>query len=262
MTILTRVLAVVLLLLIGTAVYGASSEQNLGTVEFNQNVGARLPGNVRFRDDNGDSLELSSLARDKPLVLVLSWFECPNLCPMLLDKMAEAVKDLPFEADSYNIAAISIDPDETLVDAGKVRHRLAQKYGEVMTRWYFLTGEPDAIAATADTVGFQYAYDAELDSYAHPAGFIIVSPGGTVNRYLFGINPDTLNLDLKLALLDAGKGKLGSPIDQVVLRCYRFNPDSGQYNLAVMRLLQGAGGTFIIAMVVLIWWMRRRHADG
>jgi protein SCO1/2 len=233
-----------------------SSEQTLQTVAFNQKIGQPLPDNITFRNANGERIPLNALAQEKPLVLVLSWFECPNLCPMLLDKLAAAAKRLPFESNEYNIATISIDPGEGRAQAREFRQRLTQKYGDLVKSWQFLTGSPETIAATTQTVGFQYAYDAERDSYAHPAGFVVIAPGGEINRYIFGIEPNTP--DLKLALLEAGKGQIGTAVDQVVLRCYRFNPDSGQYNLAVTRLLQAAGGTFILAMVLLFWWMRRR----
>jgi protein SCO1/2 len=107
-------------------------------------------------------------------------------------------------------------------------------------------------------VGFQYAYDQQDDRYAHPAGVVVVSPGGRINRYLFGLKPNTP--DLKLGLLDASQGKLGSAVDQVVLRCYRFSPDSGQYNLAVVRLIQVVGSVFVVIMFGVIIWLWRREA--
>ena len=249
-----------MLLLACTAAQGApSSEQNLKAVAFDQKVGRSLPKGVSFKNRNGEDVALSTLAGEKPLVLVMSWFECPNLCPMLLDNLAETVRKLPFGNDRFNVAAISIDPNETPATSRNLVHRLQKKYDATVTTWSFLTGRSAAINRLTSAVGFRYAYDAERDSYAHPAGFIVLSPDGVINRYLFDIEPSAP--DLKLALLEAGKGTIGSPVDQVVLRCYRFNADSGQYNLAVMRLLQGAGGMFLLVMVVLVWWMRRRHGS-
>ncbi|MFW5825216.1 MAG: SCO family protein, partial [Marinobacter sp.] len=225
----------VLLVLLATAFeVMATSEHKLDSAAFRQNIGAPLP-EVAFRDQHGGEVTLPELAADKPLVLVLSWFECPNLCPMVLDNLAATIGELPFEAGEFRVAVVSIDPEETPETAQALARELARRRGDLTEHWSFLTGGPEAIDRTASAAGFEYAYDRERDSYAHPAGLLVVSPGGTINRYLFGVEPQTP--DLRLALLEASEGELGSAADQVVLRCYRFDPDSGRYNLAVMRLV-------------------------
>ena len=239
------------------AAYGATSEQTLARADFEQRIGATLPQHIRLRDTSGGDVALGELAGDRPLILVMSWFDCPNLCPMVLEQLARATGELPFDSDDYQVAAISIDPVETPADARAQQQRLVQGYGQRPQRWRFLTGNREAIVGVAKAVGFHYAYDAERDRFAHPAGYVVVAPGGVVSRYLFTLRPS--QPDLRLALLEAGRGQLGSPLDQVVLRCYRFSPDSGQYNLAVVRLLQAAGGTFLMVSILAFWWMRRRQ---
>lgn len=249
-------LAMILLALAG-ATFASTSEEALATAGFEQRIGANLPENARFRDASGRARTLSELTAGKPMVLVLAWFDCPNLCSMILEQLARASGELPFGAEEYRVAAVSIDPQEGPADARAQQQRLIKSYGERTGQWHFLTGDADAIASVAEAVGFDYAYDAQADSFAHPAGYIVVSPSGVVSRYLFSLRPGSP--DLKLALLEAGEGRLGSPLDQVVLRCYRFSPDSGQYNLAVVRLLQAAGGTFVLVALLAFWWMGRRH---
>lgn len=234
-----------------------TAEQRLQQVAFEQRIGDALPSDVSFVDRNGQPVKLNQLAQGKPMVLVMSWFDCPNLCPMLLGRLAETADKLSFAPDEYQVVAVSIDPGEGPEEAQAVQRRMTSRNGDITDNWWFLSGNQAAIDRLADAVGFQYVYDAEHDRYAHPAGLVIVDPDGTINRYLFGIDPQAP--DLRLALLDAGKGNVGSPVDQVVLRCYRFNVESGQYNLAVMRLLQASGGVFMVALVVLMFWMRRRE---
>lgn len=248
-----------LLVLLAGVVVGArgQTEQNLNTASFRQNIGESLP-DVRFTDRFGESVALGQLAADRPVVLVMSWFECPHLCPMVLNNLAKTINQLPFGTEGFRVVVVSIDPEETPDTAQALVDRLQQRHAGIPGDWTFLTGNPTAIDSLADAVGFRYAYDEQRDSYAHPAGLVVVSPGGTVNRYLFGARPEAP--DLRLALLEAADGELGSAIDQVVLRCYRFDVDSGRYNLAVMRLVQAAGGTFLITLVLLIWWMRRRNS--
>lgn len=234
-----------------------TAEQRLKQVAFEQRIGEPLPEDITFVDRHGEPITIGQLAGDKPMVLVMSWFDCPNLCPMLLGRLAEAAEKLSFGPDEYHVVTVSIDPGEGPGEARAVERRMASRNGELVANWRFLSGDQAAIDRLAEAVGFEYVYDAEHDRYAHPAGVVVIDPDGTINRYLFGIDPKAP--DLRLALLDAGKGEVGSPVDQVVLRCYRFNVESGRYNLAVMRLLQASGGVFVGAMVVLFFWLRRRE---
>src|SRR5690606_1605423 len=125
----------------------------------------------------GTPVRLGELA-DRPLVLMLAWFNCPNLCPMLLDRVAIATAGLPFATDAYRVVVVSIAPGEGSTDVRAVRERLRRTHGDTTDNWRLLTGEQSAIAALAQAIGFHYAYDAQRDRYAHPAGLVIVSPGG------------------------------------------------------------------------------------
>lgn len=255
---LSRILLAFLMLLMSVVIQAApSSEQHLNAVGFIQKLGEPLPENLTFTNQYEEKVGLAAQVANKPTVLVLSWLECPNLCSMLLDNLAAVVQKLPFDSDEYQIVVASIDPREDSETSRAAIERLTGKYGQIVNDWTFLTGEQDAIDSLAASVGFRYEYDAEQDSFAHPAGFVVLAPGGTVSRYLFNMAPTAP--DLKLALLDAADGEIGSPVDQLVLRCYRFDADSGRYNFVVMRVIQVVALIFIIAMVALIWWMRRRH---
>ncbi|MEH6564324.1 MAG: SCO family protein [Halopseudomonas sp.] len=250
-----------LLVALNSAVAAAatSSQQNLQAVAYEQRVGELLPGQLPFRNQRGEPVTLAALTADHPTVLVMSWYECPNLCFMLLDNLAATIQQLPFAAEDYQVIAVSIDPRETPAIAQKTLQRLARLHPVDFANWHLLTADAEAITALSEAVGFRYAYDAVRDSYAHPAGFVVISPGGVINRYVFSLEPSAP--DLRLALLDAGQGKLGGVVDQLVLRCYRFDAESGRYNLVVMRLLQGAGLVFLLAMGLLFCWMRRRKDD-
>lgn len=235
-----------------------SSEQHLNAVGFIQKLSETIPADLVFRNQRDEEVAIRSAVEGKPTVLVMSWLECPNLCSMLLDNLATVVKKLPFGRDDYNVLVVSIDPRESPENSRRAIKRLSDKYGSIVNDWVFLTGEQPAIDSLSEAVGFRYEYDAEDDTYAHPAGFVVISPDGTVSRYMFRMEPSAP--DMKLALLDAAEGDIGSPVDQIVLRCYRFDADSGRYNFAVMRVIQVVALIFIIAMVALVWWMRRRNA--
>ncbi|SDK36710.1 SCO family protein [Microbulbifer yueqingensis] len=230
----------------------------LDQVAFDQRIGQSLPPSAAFRDAQGRVVELARLADGRPLLLVLAWFDCPHLCPTLLDQLAAATAALPFPATDYRVAVVNIDPRAGAPSGAALARRLARRHGEPLSGWYFLSGSAGGIRALADAVGFRYVYDAERDTYAHPAGLVVVAPGGTVNSYLLRL--DALAPDLRLALVDAGRGRLGSPVDQLLLRCYQFDPHSGRYTLAVTRLLQVFGSLFVLGLAAYLLGLKRRRS--
>lgn len=250
--------AICILLLITTAVLAHTNQQQiLDSVDFKQHIGKQLPAGVRFTNADGKPVRLAGLAADQPLLLVMSWFDCPNLCPLLIDRLAAATGSLPFSSDDYRVAVVSIAPDEGPATARRLRTQIGQSHAGDMGNWYFLTGRKISIDKLARAVGFEYTYDSEHKRYAHPAGITVIAPGGYINSYLFGLNPE--RHDLRLALLEAGRGNLGNAVEHVLLRCYRFNPQTGQYDLAILNLLRVAGAGSAIMLAGLVFWLRRRE---
>lgn len=248
----------VLLALWVPAAHAVTAEETLATVAFDQRIGSPLPRAALLSLEAG-RLTLAELSEDQPLVLVLSWFECPNLCPMVLDQLAAAARRLPFEPGDYQVAVVSIDPGEGAGEARTLKARLRAEHGAVVADWQFLWGDRQAIARLAETVGFRYAYDAADDRYAHPSGAVIATPGGRISHYLLQLRPEAP--DLRLALMEASAGELGNPVQQALLRCYRFDPETGRYNLAVTRLVQVAGGVSLLGLSGLVFWLRRREVS-
>lgn len=229
----------------------------LERVDYQQRIGNQLPGELRFRNAKGEMVSVASLSDGKPLVLALAWYNCPQLCPMLLDRLAEATQALPFDNDEYRVAIVSIAPDEGPEDAQRIHAELRNRHGDETQHWQLLSGEKPAIDALADAAGFHYAYDAESGEYAHPAGVVISAPGGQVSHYLLGMRPETP--DLRLALVEAGQGELGSPLQKILVRCYRFDPQTGQYSFAIMNVMRAAGIGSALTLAGAILWMRRRE---
>lgn len=251
------VLVVLLLAVSGSLPAHTSQQQILDAVAYEQHIGAKLPDDVAFVDAEGAPVRLADLGDDRPLLLVMAWFECADLCPLLLERLAAATGQLPFAPDDYRVAVVSIAPDEGPAQARQLRARLQRTAGGRIAGWHFLSGDKQSIDTLAQTIGFQYAYDRERQRYAHPAGVLVIAPGGRINRYLFGMNP--ASRDLKLALLEAGRGELGDPVDHALLRCYRFDPETGQYSLAIMNLVRVAAGGSVLALAGLVFWLRRRE---
>ena len=230
---------------------------------FAQKPGARVPLETAFRDEQGRSVHLADYVHGLPVVLVLEYLHCPNLCGLVLGNLALALQGLARAemraGRDYQVVAISIDPRETPADARAAHRTYASRFSQT-ARWHFLTGDAADIKAVADAVGFRYRYDTLIGQYAHPAGVTILSPGGRVTRYILGL--DYRPLDLRLSLTEAAAGAVSAPASQLLLLCYCYDPQTGRYSLAVNRLLQGAGLLTVMVIAIPLYRALRRERHG
>jgi protein SCO1/2 len=221
------------------------------SADVEEHLGARLDGNLSFKDSEGRQVRLAEVfAGDKPVLLVLAYYHCPMLCGLVLRGAAQGFADLGWTPGrEYRVLTVSFDPRDTTEAAREKRQSTLAGLGRPAGspgEWPFLTGDEASIRSLADTLGFRFAYDARVDAYAHPAAIFALTPDGRVSRYLYGV--DFPARDLRLALTEAGEGRSGSIVDRVLLTCYRFDPASrrfGPYITGFMRL----GGAFILITV-------------
>jgi len=241
------------------------SPDELRQVGFQQRLGELLPLDLVFRDESGQVVPLSAYLPDRPVVLTLNYFHCPNLCSLLLDNLADRLRMLPPRlGEQYTVLTVSVDPRETPALAAEKRAQVlrgAAAPGSAAD-WHFLTGEAAAIERLSRAVGFEYLYDEQEDEYVHPAGVVVLTPGGRISRYLYG--PDIPPTDLRLALVEAADGRVGSLVDRALLLCYAYDPATGRYTPIVMGAVRAAGAAMVLAMGValgLLWRgdLRRQH---
>lgn len=238
----------------------AQGGHTLDEVSFEQKLGARIPLDLAFTDEAGTSVTIGDYFGRRPVVLVLSYYECPMLCPLVRDGMVKAVAEvdtLRAGAD-YEVVNVSIDPAETTMNAANTKAATMARLGQpgAEAGWHFLTGTQDSIQQLADAVGFKYFYDETIDQYAHAAGILVLTPGGELARYFYGIefNPS----DLRLGLVEASGNKIGTPVDQLLLLCYHFDPTTGKYTGLVMTALRVAGVITLLGLGASIVLLSRR----
>jgi len=231
-------------------------------IGFDQNIGARLPLDAYFRDEAGRDVRLGELLAGKPAVLELAWYSCDQLCPITLRNLAAALGRVPFAPGrDFSVLTVSIDPREGPKESADARRQMLAAYGRgQVDGWHALTGDAAAIEALARAIGFRYAYDADHDQYVHPAGVVVVDGASRVAHYLFGL--EFAARDLRYALVDAGRGVLGSPIDRLALRCHSVDPATGQYTFAVMTVVDVAAGATALGLAGFIGiWLRRESRE-
>jgi protein SCO1 len=217
---------------------------------------------LHFRNETGDDVTLNKyLSGGKPVILALVYYECPNLCNMLLNGLTETLKNLDWTpGDRFDIVAVSINPKETPELAAKKKAAYVESYGRKNSAqgWHFLTGEESQIKKLASQVGFGYRYDEREQQYAHSSAVYVLTPEGKISRYLYGISFHPK--DLKLALLEASGGKIGTVVDRFVLFCYHYDPKSRSYSVVLNRVMTTgcAGSVFVFGGYLAMFWRREK----
>lgn len=225
-----------------------------------QRIGQALPGNLLFHDTHGRELRLAKLDHGKPLVLAFGYFGCPNLCDTQLHSMARTVAALPLQVGKdYEVAFVSIDPAEKPAAAADAANKLARELPRSKAEeWHLLTGDAPDISALASAVGVRYWLDPKLGQYVHPAGLIITTDGARVAQYFFGVS---YPFDaVRLALVAASHGHLGTVIDQLVLLCCGYDPTTGRYSLLIGRVTLIVCSAFLAVLFAWLWHLKRRSA--
>lgn len=209
---------------------------------IDQKPGARIPTDLTFTDSRGEPATLAALAGGKPLLLAPVQHDCPNICGVTLSGLVQAVSMQKFRPGrDFNIVAFGIDPKETPADAAADMKRLqeaAPRAANVPVR--AVTGTAENVAAVTDALGYRYGWDERIGQYAHVAAVAVLTPDGRLGRWLYGINPQPT--DVRLALADAGSGKIGNWSDALLLLCYHYDPATGTYNSVIWSLLRVGGG--------------------
>jgi len=234
----------------------------LRDVGIEQQLGARLPLEARFRDEAGREVKLADYFGDKPVVLALVYYRCPMLCTQVLNGLLTSSQAIPLEIGrDYEVVTVSFDARETpdLAAEKKKRYVRAYRRSGAEKGWHFLTGNEDAIEQLTEAVGFHYRYDATSDQFAHASGIVIATPDGRLARYFYGIEYSPH--DLRLGLIESSAGRVGSAVDQVLLLCYHYDPLTGRYGLAISGALRAAGTVtaILVASYLVVMYRRERR---
>lgn len=248
---------VLLLLALPLTAYSAG----LGDFAYQQQPGTRLPQDETFRDETGRSVRIAELLAGRPAILALGYFKCPNLCGIVRADLYHALGQTGMAAGrDYRLIALSIDPAETSADAAAAKRIDLAQYPlpGAERHWHFLTGSAAAVRAVSDAVGFRDRFDPQVKQFLHPAGIVFLTPGDVVSGYLLGVGyaPG----DLRLGVTRASTGSIAATALPVLLLCFHFDPATGRYTLAILKLLKlGAGLTVLVVGGMLFLAFRRER---
>jgi protein SCO1 len=232
----------------------------LREVGFDQHLDRLMPLDVILRDEQGRDVAIGSFFGRRPVVMAFVYYDCPMLCSMIMSAITSTLGVMSLDVGrDFDVVFVSFDPRETPRLAAEKKAEYLKQYGRSGAEggWHFLTGDQTNIARLTSAAGFRYAWDEDTRQFAHPAGLVVLTPEGRLARYLFGIEFGAR--DLRLALVEASAGRIGTPIDSALLYCYHYDPMTGRYGLAVMRALRVSGAATVLALGSFIWIMIRRE---
>lgn len=225
-----------------------------------EKLGQPIPEGLSFVDSDGKRFVTGDVFHDgKPVVLTLVYFECGMLCSPMMGGLVKALSATGLKLGSdYHALTVSIDPHETTDQAREKKRGYLQSLGypETDPNWVFATGDKPEIEKLADSVGFGYRYDGASKQYAHDAVVMFLSPEGKVSRYLYGIQFQPQ--DVKLALVEASHGKVGTSLDRVLLTCFQFDPATRKYGFYIMTFIR-AGALLVLFTLASLLIILFRH---
>jgi protein SCO1/2 len=234
----------------------------LNDVGIDQKLNEQLPLDLVFKNENGEDVRLGDYFGKKPVVLSLVYYQCPMLCNQVLNGMVTAFKVMAFKpGQEFEVVTVSFDPRETAALAAAKKKTYVDYLPEAKRAgadagWHFLTGDAVSIKRLTEAVGFRYHFDEATNQFAHASAIYVTTPQGKLARYFYGI--EYAPRDLRLGLIEAAENKIGSPVDQLLLYCYHYDPATGKYGAAVMNIMRLGGIVTLIAIAGMFLVLRRR----
>ena len=241
-----------------------NSTEVLKKVDIEQRLDSQIPLGLRFRDEAGREVALGDYFKNgKPVVLTLVYYECPMLCNQVLNGLTGTLQAMSFTAGrEFDVVTVSFDARETPELAARKKETYLRRYGRegAAAGWHFLTGEKASIDRLAEAVGFRYVWDERSQQFAHASAIMVATPEGKLSHYFYGIDYDPRAL--RLALVEASAGKIGSPVDKLILYCYHYDPTVGGYAPVVMNIVRLAGVATVLGIISLLWVLHRYRRSG
>lgn len=232
----------------------------LADVDFDQRLGERVPLDLPFRDEAGTTVRLGDYFGRRPVLLAFVYYGCPMLCGMVQSGLVTNLRAVDFDPGrDFEVVVVSFDHRETPAMAAEAKRQATKRYARAGTDggWHFLTGDEASVRALTGAAGFEYVYDAARDEFAHASGILLLTPEGRLSRYFYGVEYPAR--DLRLGLVEASGEKIGTPVDQLLLYCFHYDPTVGRYSAVAMNILRLAAALTVLGLGLLVVLLKRRE---
>src|ERR1700676_1091532 len=232
----------------------------LKNVGFDPQLNAQIPLDLPFVDENGSNVQLRDYFKQKAVVLAFVYYGCPMLCNQVEQGVVGSLRMLSFTPGrDYEVVFVGFDPRESPDMAAQKKKSALEHFRRLETAsgWHFLTGTKESIDAATKAANFRYSFDAKTNLFAHASGIMLLTPDGRISRYFYGV--EYPGRDMRLGLVDASAGKIGTPIDHVLLFCYHYDPTTAKYSASILKIIRLGGVLTILSIVGGILISRRRE---
>lgn len=260
-TIVARLVVGVAFLQFGAETLWADLPAALKGVGFDQRLNAQVPLDIVFTDEAGKSVQLGKYFGEKPVILVLAYYQCPRLCTLVLNGLVQGMLEMGLDAGKdFNVVTVSFDPREDWRLAASKKDSYLTRYGRpgADAGWHFLTGDAGQIKRLTDAVGFRYRFDEAQNQFIHASGIMILTPAGKISRYFYDVNYS--GRDLRLGLVEASNNQIGSPVDQILLYCFHYDAALGKYSASIMNMVRLAGIGTMLAICAFVVFLQHSHS--
>lgn len=230
-------------------------------VGIDQKLNAQVPLSLEFKDEAGRTVKLGDYFGKRPVILAPVYYECPMLCTQILNGLVRSLKAVTFNpGQEFDVLVFSFDARDTTALAAAKKENYLKRYDRPGTAegWHFLTGGPDQIKELTSAIGYRYVWDPHTNQFAHASGIMLLTPEGRISKYFYGI--DYAPKDVRLGLIEAAQNKIGTPVDQILLFCYHWDPSTGKYTATVMNIIRAAGGLTVVLLGGFVIIMLRRDS--
>ena len=239
-----------------TAATMPAALQNVG---FEPPLNGQMPLDLAFRDEAGRNVQLREYFGQKPVVLAFVYYGCPMLCDQVEQGVVGVLRMLSFNPGrDYEVVFVSFDSRETPQMAAEKKKKALARFRrpETDSGWHFLTGSQESIDAATKAANFRFSFDAKSSLFAHASGVMVLTSDGRISRYFYGV--EYPGRDMRLGLVDASAGRIGTPIDHVLLYCYHYDPSSARYSASILKIIRLGGVLTILCIIggILIFWRR------
>jgi protein SCO1/2 len=236
----------------------------LVNVGFDPQLQAQIPLDTPFVDEYGKPVTLRDYSGKRPIVLAFVYLTCPMLCNQVEETLVGSLKMISFNPSTdYEVVFISFDSTDTPDAAIKKKHEAMSRFARPATEpgWHFLTGSKESIDAVTKAANFRFTYDPKTKLFGHASGILLLTPDGRISRYFFGV--DYPSSHVRLGLVDASAGKIGTPVDHVLLFCYQYDPTKGRYSATILSVIRMGGVVTLLCMIIgFVIFRRRDHRAG
>ena len=262
---LTSLYVMLCFLILSANSWATSADEAIAnSAGVDEHLGEKVDLALKVQNHFGDHISMGEHFKDgKPAVFTLNYYSCASLCSVQLNAVLNGLKDMDWVPGAqFKMLTLSIDPEETSSLAAQKRGTYLEELGKRNASWEFMVAKQTVITDIANQVGYRYTYDEQSKQFAHPAVIMILSPDGTISRYLYGVSYSAR--DLKFALIEASEGKIGTTVDKVILSCFSYDNSTGRYTASAFGLMRLAGVVtmfFLGAMVTALWRRERRHTQ-